>query len=92
MDKNTEIAIKEIEKSLEFYIEELRRHEEEHNRRSSLLKGTIKGLRMSIGFLRREQKTEGECKNYIHKYKCPVYNENPDNCNKCDRRGDENEQ
>jgi hypothetical protein len=27
-----------------------------------------------------------ECKNYIHKYKCEHYNENPENCKTCELR------
>lgn len=27
-----------------------------------------------------------DCKNYINKYKCDLYCENPDNCLTCDRR------
>ena len=27
---------------------------------------------------------ENDCKNYIHKYKCNSYAENPDNCKNCE--------
>ena len=31
-----------------------------------------------------------ECKNYVHKYKCEHYNENPENCKTCCYKPEEN--
>ena len=50
-------------------------------------KGFNDGLNKACEVIEGVERPKGECVNYIHKYKCPVYNENPDNCKKCDRNG-----
>jgi collagenase-like PrtC family protease len=59
--------------------------EAEKVKEDELVKAYTKGFDTGVETVR----PQGECQNYIHKYKCDFYNENHDNCKKCGMRGEE---